>query len=295
MKIEIPAEWPEKLRQYLVNNYSAFAAIETLSGLSLAKVYRLVFEKETLILKVSEKPLESQFYRKIAPILWQNGIATPAPKLALEAKNLYWLLLENIPQPLPRERWLADPEVIGVLHRLHNLAVTESIALPRQYQPYWDQAMNEKALQSFPAGVGQEIAPALERLRENSQGLFEPVCPVSADPNPTNWGLREDGTVVLYDWERFTYGTPAIDLAIIIPGLGDQTSYEKVAAIYLAGSNNFSSVAVGQLARQIGLAKLWTVVEYLGTYQQGQARATAGLQKLLEIIPEWIKTLAGNV
>lgn len=24
---------------------------------------------------------------------------------------------------------------------------------------------------------------------------------INADTNPTNWGVREDGTIVLFDWE----------------------------------------------------------------------------------------------
>ena len=70
-------------------------------------------------------------------------------------------------------------------------------------------------------------------MEQASQHLFRPVCAISGDPNPVNWGLRDDGTLALFDWERFGRCSPALDLAITVPGLGDETAYRAVATSYL--------------------------------------------------------------
>ncbi len=68
---------------------------------------------------------------------------------------------------------------------------------------------------------------ALEQPQREHAAISEPWCWISGDPNPRNWGLRADGTPVLFDWELFGPGTPATDLAIIVPGLGTLTDYKQ--------------------------------------------------------------------
>ena len=84
---------------------------------------------------------------------------------------------------------------------------------------------------------------------------------ISGDPNPTNWSVREDGTVVLFDWERVGYGTPALDLAITVPGLGTPDDYRRVVEGYLRAGPSPELTApqegpVERLAYDIALANL---------------------------------------
>src|SRR5579883_2966731 len=68
----------------------------------------------------------------------------------------------------------------------------------------------------------------VKRSMQPRESIFYTKVAPTGDPNPTNWGLRADGTIVLYDWERFGQATPAIDLAITVPGLGDRAVFQKV-------------------------------------------------------------------
>jgi aminoglycoside phosphotransferase (APT) family kinase protein len=83
---------------------------------------------------------------------------------------------------------------------------------------------------------------------------------ISGDPNPMNWGILENGEPVMFDWDRFGLGTPALDLAITVPRLGSRGDYEKVAATYCGKPDD-------KLAREIALAKVWTIVDILGMVQ----------------------------
>jgi len=55
---------------------------------------------------------------------------------------------------------------------------------------------------------------------------------VSGDSNAGNWGKRESGDLVLFDWERFDKGSPAIDLAPLIKGMGTKQMFMALSERY---------------------------------------------------------------
>jgi aminoglycoside phosphotransferase (APT) family kinase protein len=134
------------------------------------------------------------------------------------------------------------------------------------------------------------------RLRQASQPIFAPWCWISGDPNPLNWGLRADGSLVLFDWELFGPGTPAIDLAIIIPGLGNAVQYAAVADYYVdlwACQPDPLPWTNAQLARNVALAKIASVVRLLAAHADGSARVGDELVSwLVNKTPAWIGEFA---
>ena len=97
---------------------------------------------------------------------------------------------------------------------------------------------------------------------------------------------------MLYDWERFGLGKPAIDLAITIAGLGNITIFREVAAYY--NSINARS-AVENLARDIAAAKVWSLIEFLSLHKEGKLRDAAGfIPELIETFPRWLMRLSGE-
>src|SRR5690242_19318897 len=86
--------------------------------------------------------------------------------------------------------------------------------------------------------TARELQATLDEICDKSQSLFIPSHPLSGDPNPRNWRLRAVGLFVLFDWERFCFGAPALDLAIIVPGLGNADLFRNVAEAYLSYETN---------------------------------------------------------
>jgi aminoglycoside phosphotransferase (APT) family kinase protein len=134
---------------------------------------------------------------------------------------------------------------------------------------------------------------------QNAQALWQRIdhnrCCISGDPNPTNWRVRDDGTLVLVDWERFGYGTPAIDLAILMPGLGSPDG--KLETWIASNYVEFWRMANGEvpfleatLTAQIQLAKLWTAVEFIaGAAKNPEAYPRNTVRFLVEHLPDMLQ------
>jgi Ser/Thr protein kinase RdoA (MazF antagonist) len=217
--LQLPDNWPQTLNDWLQQAFGTPVELEILGGQSQASVYRVSFREKALIVKRSATPKEKLFYERVAPLLNKNGISTPRLERAEYADGFYWLILEAIPHPLPRQRWQGDAEIVATLRRLHTITSEPPPELPEIYRPQWTEELTALALEIFPEKARTQLEPLLSEIGHTYQYLFYPENLISGDPNPTNWGLREDGALVLFDWERFGHGTPALDLAITVGGM----------------------------------------------------------------------------
>lgn len=249
-------------------------------------VLRLRGGGRSVILKRSRGGVEPFVYTVARERLDAAGIELPRLYAAADDDGWRWLLLEDIPHPLPRERWLADGEVVGMLRRLHALDLAGLLPEGR-YRPGWPREMTAQALSLLPAAGRDDLDALLGVARERATPLFEPRVPISGDPNPANWGLRHDGTLVLFDWERFTLGTAALDLAITVPGMGNAADYRAVAECYADDADVFA------LAAEIAVAKVWSVVEFLAGCARGDTEPAFDLRPLLDAFPGWLHAVAG--
>lgn len=191
-----------------------------------------------------------------------GGADMPVPKLlfVIEAEaGDCWLGMEYIPYELPGSRWRADAQVIRALYHLHSLPAASAQAA--DYKPRWPDSLTESALEMLArAGAGVPMH-ALSSLQERAALLFRPACLLHGDPNPTNWRMRADGGLVLVDWDRVCAAHPALDLAITMPGLGSEDGGLERR---IAESYNQLAKRQAVLPEQIELAKIWSVIEYLG-------------------------------
>ena len=240
MTVTARPPWPTAVDDTLRARHGAPLATLPLGGMSGARVYRVRFATASAIVKAVTRPAEVGFFERVAGTLRRHGVPVPDLDRSLATDDGQWLILEDVPHPLPRARWRADPDVLAVLARLHAATWGRPLDLPGAFVPAWTDEATAAALACFPGASARALASPLAELQQESQDLFRPLCSISGDPNPTNWGLRADGTVVLYDWERFGVGTPPIDLAITVPGLGDHAAYAAVASGYLRGWPNDS-------------------------------------------------------
>lgn len=283
--------WPVALRNYLHTEYGRPETTVPLQGLSHNNIWRVTYPSTSLIVKATNQPREAHFYQRVAPAVPRLSDAVPVLEWLHPDAEKYWLVLEDIPEPLPRSRWLADPEALAVLYELHRCALPPpSFSL---FRPSWTDVTTNQALTHFAPSARKDLYPRLTGLQRQSQVLFQPQCWISGDPNPLNWGLRAHGGVVLYDWERLGWATPAIDLAITVPGFGDWQAFELVAETYLSvrGSRNMNVDRINDFAREIALAKVWNVIEFLSMAAIGQVGRTDGVPLLVQSLPDWLENM----
>jgi hypothetical protein len=232
-----PLDWPPALIDYLGRIHGTLSAVDALGGMSAGRVWRARFERNaaTVIVKRSLSPAEARFYEQAAGPLLRAGVPGPRLEWALHLADAHWLVLEDIPAPLPFQNsagWQPDSRVVTILARLHAATRAAPPMLPDASPQTWTNATTDAALGPFEPAMAARLAPPLRRLQHESQPIFEAWCWISGDPNPLNWGRRMDGSPVLFDWELFGPGTPALDLAICLPGLGEPSQFATLASLY---------------------------------------------------------------
>lgn len=263
-------QFPQSIQQFLIESYGEPLFIHKLNGIKAeGGCYRAGFSNQSIIVKQMTKPQEYLFYNKCSSLLKEFNKHIPSLYWSYKDENKYWIVVEDIPYALPKERWRkADEQVLRALFLFHTESWGKSLPIENFYIPKWDHRLTESVLALYSDKTGNQLQLLLIKTQEDSQQLFKPYCWISADTNPTNWGVRKDGSVVLFDWERISCGSPAIDLSIIMPGLGtpDNSLELSIAKKYLkmwSSAGLDFPISERKLLWQIKLAKIWSVVEFL--------------------------------
>lgn len=290
--MDFPDRMPADLGKFFNATYPPLTNLERLGGMSGSSVWRATLGNKLVVLKSSKRPQESDFYKNTAPYLRRQGVAIPDVYWQGDADGLNWLALESILRPLPRERWGADTQVLEILGNLHRATLPPGLDQGKLFRPVWNDAMTENAVVMLGLD-SKRLAPTLREWQEKAQSLFRPGGLISADPNPGNWGLREDGSAVLFDWERFTIGSPAIDVAIITTGLPGKDALRHTAERYLEVNQNVTDKNLDDFAEDVKIAKVWTTVEFIYDFA---TRPDTGIPaKTIEWLrreaPGWLESL----
>ena len=282
---DVAAPWPDALRSAVVARVGPDHAREQLDGLGGREVVRLRGPAGSAVLKRGQHERETRFYRDLAPVLDAGVRAPHAYHVDPE-----WLLLEDVPQPLSRDRWLADSAVMRSLAALHR-SRRALAALTDPFLPSWDADQTEAAVDRLDADDRATAARALERLRLEADRWLTGDALVSADPNPRNWGERADGTPVLFDWERVGRATPAVDVAITVPGLPSRDQVELASQAYLAvQQRDHVHWSGAEFTRGLVVVKAWTCVELLA--DRREVAQLAELQRWLAArLPAWLDAI----
>lgn len=222
--------------------------------------------------------VEFTFYQHAAKALNQAGIATPT--LMSADATLRKLRMEYIPHPIEQAA-IANDDVLTTLARLHRY--------PPNYEwlyhaHSWSTLALEKSL--ILLALPDKSAQQLRRFQQCSDVLFGYQSLVFGDSNVGNRGRRENGDVVLFDWERFGTGSPAIDLAPLIKGMGTRQSFTDLAKRYcqLACHHHYQA-----LAREIAIAKAWIVSEVMILLAERQKTTfSLYLNWYKEHLPDWL-------
>jgi Phosphotransferase enzyme family len=278
---------PILVETFFNNNDVNITSIDGLSGVNPGRgmfSYRVNSKNKSYILKNCTEKREYDVYTKHASFFKNNNINIPEVYFSCEEDRKHWIIIEDLPHPFAKNRWKADSEQIYMLYKLHSKSLNSEIEIKEPYQFNWDEKLTEKVQCLLP----NELTTKIYYLREQAKDLFTPFCCISGDPNPTNWGVRDNGELVLFDFERIGYGNPAIDLAITMPGFGSEDGaleYE-IAKKYISHwkSNTITyPFSVNELTKQIQLAKVWSALDYLANNHKtmNQQNLVSFLQQLM--------------
>lgn len=254
---------------------------ENLAQMGAARVVKRVNAAGiTVIEKAPVSDVEYAFYHQVAPALNRAEIFTPA-LLAADA-DARALTLEAIPYPVSQQN-VASDAIVSMLARLHRFAPDKKW---HYHTHRWPNAQLELSLQLL--ALPQEAADVLRRCQREGDRLFAEASLISGDSNAGNWGQRENGEYVLFDWERFSTGHPAIDLAPLIKGMGSPDEYQHLAARYC----RFNPLPDNDLARHIALAKAWIVSEVITLLHKRQKADFPRFQHWYRgHLPDWLKQI----
>lgn len=252
---------------------------QNLSRMGAANV-TLIGEEEDhqVIEKYPVSEVEFAFYHSAAPRLRHAGIVSPALLFADASRRK--IRLEYIPHPVDQDA-VAGDEVLSMLARLHGHPPDPSWT----YHPHgWSAAALEASLALL--ALPESAAQQMRRFHQHSEALFRHPGLISGDSNAGNWGRRDNGEWVLFDWERFGTGSPAIDLAPLIKGMGTLQAFNTLA-------DRYSLIAcypgVRDLAKEIAIAKAWIVTEVvLLLHARQKSDFQAYLSWYREHLPGWL-------
>lgn len=300
--------WPETLTDDLQRRFGRILHTRHLSGVAGADngCTLVNFDGTSLIVKTSSSPREQSFYVHHADALRSAGVDVPhLIQSGTDEQGNYFIVIEHILRALPKEQWRHNSHQVEMLSRLHRAtwgSAQSHIADP--FRPRWTSDMTEHVLDWFARSLhSTEIRQQLLDAQTLWETLNFNQCCISGDPNPTNWCQRYDGSLVLVDWERFGYGTPAIDLAILLPGLGsdDGSAEAWLAGEYIAHWRQTELADVmddNQLAAEIRLAKLWTVVEFVSNATMSRSKRDYPQETVTYMIghlPEFLQMVTSEV
>ncbi len=261
----------QKFGQKMANN--------VLTQMGNALVRECVFQGKPAVEKRNASEVELDFYQYHASVFRAEGPGIPdVYSLNRQTRRL---IIEFIPQPCSLETLTASPDLYEKLASLHHCQMKPS-GIFRRHQWRDDQMELALSLLKFPP----ELEAMLHHFKAHSDVLFEPQQWVSGDSNAGNWGRRAGGELVLFDWERFGRGSPAIDLAPLIKGMGEPASIHLMVARYQQVAPQWSG---SHLTRHVLLAKAWLVVEVLNILSQRHPQMLTRYLDWYQVnLPAWL-------
>jgi hypothetical protein len=266
-KGEVNKMFPSAIEDFLLKTYGYWTKVEELNGVNEGKgtsCFRLFFGEKSFIVKKAKEKREYDVYNAISPFFKNKKVSIPLVYYTYQDETDHWFVIEDIPHLFPKDRWKGDTEQLKVLFNLHFNTWNKTLSIDKPFDFRWSKGLTKRALSLFPS----TLEVAIEQLRLKSEAIFLPFCYISGDPNPTNWGIRNNGELVLFDWERIGYATPAIDLAITIPSLGtlDKSLEFNIASTYInfwKGVSIEFPYSIQELTEQIVIAKMWSALDFL--------------------------------
>lgn len=253
---------------------------EDLAKMGAARVRLASLHGVDCIIKQPVSAVEFQFYHQVAPEFRAAGIAVP--ELLSRDAATQTLCLEYIPQSISQHELAERDDILAMIARIHRYPVNQSWSL-KHHRWCEDKTLNALELLKLP----ESAAAIVLDIAKLSACLFNPTMLISGDTNAGNWGIRQKGDAVLFDWERFGTGSPAIDLAPLIKGMGNISDFIHFAERY----QDVSPLVISStLAQEIAICKLWIVTEVIDIlHTNHKAELDHYLNWYRSHLPAWLK------
>lgn len=114
-------ELPNGMQNYLREPFGEIKEVQRLSGIKAnGGCFRFKFKDRSVIIKWMTNSQEYIFYTRCKPLLKDFSIHIPSLYLSYCNEESYWIVIEDIPHILPKERWQGDDKVIEALFKLHS-------------------------------------------------------------------------------------------------------------------------------------------------------------------------------
>ncbi|CCJ77488.1 phosphotransferase [Cronobacter muytjensii] len=256
---------------------------ENLAQMGAARVRKCERDGQPLIEKRGASRVEIAFYCHSAGALRERGIHTPA-LLGVEAQTAT-LWLEWLPHTVSLEALCDDEALYRTLGALHAATPAPGAPLHPHYWRVENQTLLCEVLSLAPDAVA-----ILQEIAARSDSLFTARTLISGDTNAGNWGRRDNGDLVLFDWERIGYGNPAIDLAPLIKGMGSLVAYNAMIDRYTPWAAHEKT---DDLLQPLIIAKAWIATEVVSLLHQRQnPQRERYVDWYRQVLPGWLREMA---
>lgn len=226
---------------------------ENLARMGNATVRRINLGGTPVIHKQNVSIVELYFYKYVAQSLSHKGLGLPLVyELNTTTRSVS---LEYIPYSITQNELRDNIVFLQMLSVVHAHPLASSSCL---HQHHWSD--NASDITNRHLNLCSEARSVLRKIKTASDILFCSEGVISGDSNAGNWGRRANGDIVLFDWERFGQGSPAIDLAPLIKGMGTHADYYAIAERYCRINRQYKARA---LSREIAICKAWVVTEVM--------------------------------
>lgn len=256
---------------------------ENVAQMGNATVRRITLHGRPAIHKQDVTRVELCFYKYAAPELSSQGLAVPLVfELDMAARDL---ALEYIPYAITQYELRDNIAFIQMLTALHTSPLT--YRYPLHHHSWYEKAQDITCQQ---LNLSAAARSALQRIKAASDALFYPAGMISGDSNAGNWARRAGGDIVLFDWKRFGMGSPAIDLAPLIKGMGTAADYYALAECYCRINRRYR---VEALSRAIAISKAWIVTQVMKLlYIRQKAALSLYTEWYKNNLPDWLSQVS---
>ncbi len=279
-------------RRALEQVVGSLEVIEPISGVGGPGVFFCRGARQASVLKYPA-PVEVTFYKSWAQELAGRGQVIPALLAAGQDGDRPFLVLEWLPRSVDEAPEGSRPSDAVLREKIRYLAGIHQTKRPAivpaaQTLPARTGAVPEDDLRDALALFASAEQRRLGELLALPWPRVQGASLLSGDPNRTNWGRREDGTLALFDWGQAGFGHPAYDLAILEGGLVGVPSLRRVVHAYLKLGTDGES-ADRWLAMAI-TARLATFLSFLANWRRGELvpEARPGADMLRGGILPWL-------
>ncbi|USD35220.1 MULTISPECIES: phosphotransferase family protein [Vibrio] len=253
---------------------------QEMAQMGAAKVHLIEKQGQQYIRKQGVNAIERSFYLSAAEVLSQQGVKSPRLITADEDS----IVIEYVPHSVTLEELVNASEPFKQIAAIHQTPVCPDWQLKSHC---WSDNAMETSLAML--SLTAEHEKFLGKLHSQSDVIFENPTLLSGDTNDGNWGRRENGEWVLFDWERFSTGSPAIDLAPLVKGLGDKSDMLRIVDTYLSVHQPMSREA---LLKQLIIAKAWLVIEVTNLlYKRKKPQLCKYIDWFNLHLPRWITNI----